>query len=809
MPVFEIQTPDGRTLDIEAPDEATAIAGAQEWYAANKDPKKVADAEVRAGTNEPDFRGGGFFGDFGRKAQRFSDMVTDPLGLQDEIVGAGQFARELVTSGGDLEKAKEGYTRGAERIRAERRVAREDNGYLGTAAEIAGSLGSGKIATNAPTIALGAWETAKQAAKAGGLYGGITGATNAEGGVTERAGGAVAGGLTGAVLGPAISNIAVPGAARLFGAGKDAYNYAARQVHAARNPEAAAVDAVADQMVESSLSPAAVRAAIAPRISSNLAQRGLTDADAAEIVSRALHGESAASIGQSYGIGDKAVRRYLKEFRENNPTPLNILDVAVEQKNYQGAMPLLRRARANYGIAPDNNIAAELESRQLAQPGRVADRLQQSAVVGDDQVARKLDDQVRYLEGTAKKEENAAYKAVRAQQADVDVSSVLREARRRAQGRHGEIGTSVNKAVDMFFEPELREAAQGPMIAFRIREQEDKVARLTSEAMQTGDYSKAATEQLRLAAMREQDEFSRPLKSVAVGQPIKDVQKFLDARQELDQMIARSLDNQGKPTPLTAELTAFRTEINYQARQTNPALEAADARFYGNRRSDELIKEGQQLAVGLNPRSREAMRDFETLTPTQQEVFRTAFEQNLANKALSVTDGNGAARQFQSQGFREIVEAFYPKKAGPEIYARGQKMLRDLKRESISTTTSNFATNRQNSPTGFILNDMDEALQNVRAGADLATGRFGKLLENLSNRLAKQIGAQAAGHQLRIVTQTDPALLLPLLNRLEVAAQSSAARRAKVTDVRALRAMNRPGVAAVVGQEAGQYQGQP
>ena len=38
MAVFSIQVPDGRTLDIEAADEATAMNGAQQWYAANQRP---------------------------------------------------------------------------------------------------------------------------------------------------------------------------------------------------------------------------------------------------------------------------------------------------------------------------------------------------------------------------------------------------------------------------------------------------------------------------------------------------------------------------------------------------------------------------------------------------------------------------------------------------------------------------------------------------------------------------------------------------------------------------------------------------
>ena len=39
MPVFTIQTPDGRTLDIEAGTQDAAIAGAQDWVSKNPAPK--------------------------------------------------------------------------------------------------------------------------------------------------------------------------------------------------------------------------------------------------------------------------------------------------------------------------------------------------------------------------------------------------------------------------------------------------------------------------------------------------------------------------------------------------------------------------------------------------------------------------------------------------------------------------------------------------------------------------------------------------------------------------------------------------
>ena len=47
MPVFSIETPDKRTIDIEAADQAAAIAGAQDWV--SKNPLKKAEGPGLAG----------------------------------------------------------------------------------------------------------------------------------------------------------------------------------------------------------------------------------------------------------------------------------------------------------------------------------------------------------------------------------------------------------------------------------------------------------------------------------------------------------------------------------------------------------------------------------------------------------------------------------------------------------------------------------------------------------------------------------------------------------------------------------------
>jgi len=79
---------------------------------------------------------------------------------------------------------------------------------------------------------------------------------------------------------------------------------------------------------------------------------------------------------------------------------------------------------------------------------------------------------------------------------------------------------------------------------------------------------------------------------------------------------------------------------------------------------------------------------------------------------------------------------------------------------------------------------MAELMEGPRAAANLATGRFGKILEDLSTRLARQIGQRAARERIRIVTETDPARMLPMLRRLAAEARTSAQRQAYVAAIR-------------------------
>lgn len=165
-------------------------------------------------------------------AQLAGDIASDQLLLQDEIVGAGEFIKQLATGDKSIidrqawDDAGSAYSRGADRVRAEREVAGEEFGNYALIPQILGGLGmvaakvpavaSAAVSKVAPQVSnkLAAWlGGAGQSAKVGATYGGITGVTGGEGGVAQRALGGVGGAAAGAALAPALSHVVAPAAA--------------------------------------------------------------------------------------------------------------------------------------------------------------------------------------------------------------------------------------------------------------------------------------------------------------------------------------------------------------------------------------------------------------------------------------------------------------------------------------------------------------------------------------------------------------------------------------------------------------------
>jgi hypothetical protein len=527
------------------------------------------------------------------------------------------------------------------------------------------------------------------------------------------------------------------GALARTGAGiKSGVKYGTNMVARARNPQLAADQDVADALTKGSIAADDIRAELAPKISPQLAQRGLTDADAADIVSRAAAKEPVATIAADYNLHPSTVQRYVSEHREMTPTPRNIIDVAKDVAGEGMARPVTRLGRAAYGLADDAETTQALTSRQETQSGRSVE------IINRASGGRDYDAEVANLTDILENQKNAAYAAAKQNERPFDLFPALRAARDRAFKSAGNIKAQLEKAIDLFYEPEMQAS--------------------------TGTVRK-------------------------LGKPIADVERFQNAREALDDMITNSKTALGESTKLTARLEELRKTVNNVMRNANPDYAAADDLFSGAKSTQNLLKQGEDLTTKLGAKADRVLAGFGKLKPEQQDVVRLGFLRKLSNMASNPRDGAGVANQFQSPAVRQIIRKMFSNnkaltaKENRAIRERGETLIKQLREEATTTKTLNEVTGRGNSPSAPWSQDMNKFLAGAKAGADVITGRWGAVLENLSNRLTYQIGEKQATAIMQTLTETDPARLLPTLNRLARQAKTTKERMEYVAAIRKMR----------------------
>jgi hypothetical protein len=226
------------------------------------------------------------------------------------------------------------------------------------------------------------------------------------------------------------------------------------------------------------------------------------------------------------------------------------------------------------------------------------------------------------------------------------------------------------------------------------------------------------------------------------------------------------------------------------------------AQMKGEFGAEGALQMGRELPARLGEKTDDALREFSTMTPAQKELFRLGFARSLLDSAANPQVGGAVANKFNTRAVQQIITKLY--EGDKALKKQGVDLIRNLRREAITTKTKNDVLS--GARTAELSNDMSRMTEAAATAADVATGRFGNVLRNLSSRLTTQLGRRGAAETLKILTETDPAKLLPLLNRLAKAAQTTKERRAYVAAIRELRGLNSPIVSGVVGQSVGRDQ---
>lgn len=641
-------------------------------------------------------------------------------------------------------------------VRGKDKQFRGEHPYVSLGAEVAGGLGTMAVPARAVAAAPALLTRVGRASAAGAGIGATSGFGNAEGGLENRAEGAKGAGLAGAIAGPVISEVAAPAIIRTGAGMRQALRYAGRELAGARDPEAAAVRNLADRMVQSGVDPAALRAQISPPPSAQLQGRmtpagvPFNDEHMADIVSRSMRGEPAAQIAQDYGLSPGTVTRYANTYRDNNPTPLNLMDLTKEQAGEGRAGPVMRLGRAAHALSGDESSVASqrLLDRQEGQPGRVNNIISRSVAGGD-------------------------YEATRT----AGVRNLADEMEHSYGQFYAEPDLATHQLGDLMEDPLFRRANSQAQRQARV-----ETIRSNQAAARTGGAQEpvpAVDANNEVFSPRMLDNIQRQLRITAQG--------------------AVGNPNNARHAENLRQVFLDRIEDHY------PSFRPIRQRYaegMGQFGPEGALEAGANLTTRLGATSREALRDFDGMTPAQQELYRLGFARNLMDKAANPQIGGAVANQFNTPAVREIVERLYPRADG-QLFAQGQRLLRGLRREAGTTGTKNYIT--AGSQTAEKSSDMGRLMEGAQAAADLATGRWSKLLGNLSTRLTTQLGRRGAAETINLMTMTEPAELLPVLNRLAAAARTTQERQAYVAAIRGVRSGIMPAVSGQTASSIARY----
>jgi hypothetical protein len=180
---------------------------------------------------------------------------------------------------------------------------------------------------------------------------------------------------------------------------------------------------------------------------------------------------------------------------------------------------------------------------------------------------------------------------------------------------------------------------------------------------------------------------------------------------------------------------------------------------------------GENLAVNAGTaNARDVLRQFQTMTPAQQSLFRRGFSTKLRSLINGKADRREVVSQFNNENARNVFRAILPDDEA--IDAEG--LIRGLAREEITTDTKNAIYG--NSKTGETTYDINEntARDAARTVRHAATGKFLNIIDDWGNALARQVGQQRATEVVRTLTEMNPPDMLRTLDRLITRAQTDA-----------------------------------
>lgn len=243
------------------------------------------------------------------------------------------------------------------------------------------------------------------------------------------------------------------------------------------------------------------------------------------------------------------------------------------------------------------------------------------------------------------------------------------------------------------------------------------------------------------------------------GEPaaINRLSQYSAARNGLDDMITRSLDQFGKPTKLTMYLTDLRNSVNSEIRNTNPLYAAADDIYSDAARGIDVLQLGRNALTRSG--KRKALTRFNKMTPEQRELFRIGVVQEMTDMVNDkLTTSTMKARQFDKDSITDLINKVFTKK-------KAEDLINELRRETTSTRTMmDVFSGSRTAPMSY---GMGELADDAQIAGQALSGNVRGTLGAYGKKLARQAVGQKAAEIIKKLMATDPAETRALLRQLD------------------------------------------
>jgi len=717
-----------------------------------------------------------------------SHLAEDQLGLRDEMVGFGQGSKALYKTG-SWDEAKKAYNDALEYARADKRIAREKEGWLGTGAELVGGLGvvgpgkslmrnaAGELipavrdstigarvpwlrqdpnlvprATAPAEAAPGFLSRVGQNAAAGATFGLEKGFAEGEGGFQERAENAAVNSGLGLVAGPVLGEV-IPG---VIGGGKRVGNFMRRTADEGYDPRLGSDRSLARTMQEAGITPQQIIDEIVPGISAQLGRRPYTQPQIDALVARARNPQTDYDRRILSFLRDPSGRTLPLDPRSPEmAAALNTPEFRQSQVN-----EMLQRALAGeplatlapqYGVHPQTvgNYLANFHARNPT-PMNIMDYAERARgqAAGD---ALMRDARSSWIISR-----------------DIEAGQRLHDRNIEQSGRVA--GQLQGQNYEARLATERQNLQNASNAAYRQFYQEPPLAtNQLADLLEDPTFANAvgmARRQTRADIINQNQQAAR---TGAPQQPVPslDRESELFEPQVLDKIQRQlRLASQGHTNPNEARHAGDLRNIFLDRIEDHyPTFRAIRTNYAEGIGDIEAMQAGENLVPKVGGKSRELLADFRGWSPERQELFRLGFERKLTDDILK--NPASALRTYESQGFHDLVNDMYPTD-------RAQQLLDYLHNEFITRRIgSSVFAGPHTAQSTF---DLRKGIQGFKAAAELAGGRPWRAWDDFVTWLERRIGTRQARASIRTLTEMRPAEQLENLERLAHVARTDTER---------------------------------